>query len=228
MLRLRKSSQRGQANHGWLQTRFSFSFADYYDPQHMGVSALRVINDDIIAAGTGFDTHPHRDMEIITYIIEGQIEHKDTMGFHTVLRRGDVQVMSAGSGILHSEHNPSADNRLKLLQIWIQPNTKNAKPRYAQHNFADSQGITLIVSPDGREQSLPIRQDACIYKLQRESGSLEHSLNPERSYYLHLVSGDLTLDGTTLSPGDGVTVQNQSSITLANETPVEALLFDLP
>ncbi|WP_426417028.1 pirin family protein [Aestuariirhabdus sp. LZHN29] len=228
MISVRKSSERGRGDYGWLQTRYSFSFADYYDPQQMGVSALRVINDDMVAPGMGFDTHPHRDMEIITYMLQGLIEHRDTMGFHTTLKAGEVQVMSAGTGIEHSEHNPSPTTPLQLLQIWIQPDRVGAPPRYDQRDFSSSEGITLLVSKDGRQGSLPIRQDAQIYQLRLPIGQQRLPLETGRSGYLHLISGTLTVDGSHLTPGDGATVQGLAEVHMAITSPIEALWFDLP
>ncbi|RRJ84076.1 pirin family protein [Aestuariirhabdus litorea] len=228
MITLLKSGERGRGDYGWLKTRYSFSFADYYNPQRMGVSALRVINDDWIAPAAGFDTHPHRDMEIITYMLEGAIEHRDTMGFHTTLRAGEVQVMSAGSGIRHSEHNPSPDAPLKLLQIWIQPRERGVSPRYAQKDFGDSRGVTLLVSGDGRGESLPIHQDARLYQLRLPAGKQKLELETGRTGYLHLISGTLSLDNRSLAAGDAAVVEGQAQAELRVEAPIEALWFDLP
>jgi hypothetical protein len=194
----------------------------------MGVSALRVINDDWVKPGTGFETHPHRDMEIISYILEGSIEHQDTMDFHTTLKAGEVQVMSAGTGILHSEFNPSASEDLNFLQIWIQPNQKGVTPRYAQKDYTEAEGITLIVSPDGRDGSLPIHQEASLYKLSLTRQASTFTTTEGRSYYLHLARGSLDVNGTRLEAGDGATIEHESFLNLEALDRAEGLLFELP
>lgn len=228
MITLRRSDDRGHANFGWLDSRHTFSFASYYDPRHMGVSALRVINDDWVKPGMGFDTHPHRDMEIISYVLAGSIEHKDTMGFHTVLKAGDIQVMSAGTGIRHSEYNPSQTEELNFLQIWIRPNVSGVEPSYQERNFAHSKGITLVASGDGREDSLPINQDASLYKLNFEQESTRFETVPGKTYYLHIAQGSLVVNGTEMSTGDGAMITEESLLTLDIEDSVDALLFELP
>ncbi len=228
MMTLRRSHERGHARYSWLDTHYSFSFADYYDPQQMGVSALRVLNDDWVSPEGGFDTHPHRDMEIISYILEGTIEHRDTMGSHTQLRAGEVQVMSAGSGILHSEFNPSAVEPLHLLQIWIKPTRNGLTPGYQQRDFSACRGVTLIVSPDGRDGSLPIHQDACLYQLRLEQQSLTRQLAEGRNGYLHVACGSLTLNGQRLAAGDGAALSGEPFLNLEVPDRAEALLFDLP
>lgn len=232
MITLRRSGERGHAEHGWLDSRHTFSFANYYDPRFMGVSDLRVINDDWVSPGAGFDTHPHRDMEIISYVLKGSIEHRDTMDNHRRLNAGELQVMSAGSGVRHSEYNPSPDERLNFLQIWIRPDRNGEEPRYAQKDFSDSRGITLMVSPDGQERSLPIRQDAYIYKVSldqssAESASLTFAARAGRMYYLHLARGTLSVNGTPMIAGDGATIRGQSSINFTSPASAEALLIDL-
>ncbi len=227
MISLRRSNSRGHARHGWLDSRHSFSFANYYDPRFMGVSALRVINDDWVKPGYGFDTHPHRDMEIISYVLAGQIEHKDTMGFHTVLSAGDVQVMSAGTGILHSEYNPSNEEDLNFLQIWIQPDRTGVTPRYQQMNIADHQGLSLIASADGREGSLLIQQDASLYSVRLDQPQ-QLALQPDRRYYLHLISGTLSANEVQLSAGDAISLSAESVLQLTDCQQADALLFDLP
>ncbi len=203
MITIRRAHERGHANHGWLDSHHTFSFADYYDPQHMGVSALRVINDDRVLPESGFDTHPHRNMEIISYVLEGAIEHKDTMGFHTQLKAGEVQVMSAGTGIYHSEFNATRDEPLHFLQIWIKPATAGIAPSYDQKDFSGAHGIKLIVSPDGRDGSLKIHQDACLYKVLLKQETSRTPLAAGRTYYLHVACGGLEFNGQRLAAGDG-------------------------
>ncbi|WP_290699412.1 pirin family protein [Amphritea sp.] len=228
MITLRPGKERGYAKYNWLETKHSFSFANYYDPRYMGVSELLVINDDWVSPGTGFGTHPHRDMEIISYILEGSIEHKDTMGFHSILKAGDVQVMSAGTGIRHSEYNPSKSQHLNFLQIWIQPNQLGAKPSYQQNNFGDSQGITLIVSPDGQKGSLSIRQSTRIYKLSQSDKDSSFTTVKGRTYYLHIARGSIKVNGTTVQSGDGATIKKEEILSFTEPNKVEALLFELP
>ncbi|MCW9052234.1 MAG: pirin family protein [Motiliproteus sp.] len=229
MLEVRKSSERGYADHGWLQTYHSFSFADYYDPQHMGVSSLRVINEDLIQPGGGFPLHPHQNMEIITYLIDGEIEHQDTLGNRNRLKAGMVQVMTAGSGILHSEYNPSKNHPLKLLQIWIRPHTQGLKPGYRQRSFDHLDGLNLLVSPDGRQGSLPINQDALLYLLKSDQSQLHWPLSSGRQLYLQVIEGELEVNGTRISNGDGLRIRELRDLVVNNPSgqPVELLLFDL-
>lgn len=227
MMTLRPGRERGRGAFDWLDSRHSFSFANYYDPRHMGVSNLRVINDDWIKPGTGFDTHPHQNMEIISYILEGRIEHRDTMGFHTFLEAGDVQVMSAGSGIWHSEFNPSLTDDLNIIQIWIRPNQRGIKPRYAQRNYAEDTGVTLMVSGDGRDGSLHMHQDASLYKVALAQQSVHLDASAGRVYYLHATRGELTVNGQLLVAGDGLTVRQEAALHIEAHTQGEALLFDL-
>jgi redox-sensitive bicupin YhaK (pirin superfamily) len=228
MITLRRSHERGTEQFSWLHSRHTFSFANYFDPRHMGISSLRVINDDWVKPGTGFETHPHRDMEIISYILEGSIEHQDTMGFHTSLSAGDVQVMSAGTGILHSEFNPSKTEDLNFLQIWIQPKQTGLTPRYTQRNYSETEGITLIVSPDGRDGSLAINQDACIYKINLGQQATTFSTSKGRCYYLHVARGALEVNGQPLTAGDGATIDEEHFLNIEALDHSEALLFDLP
>src|SRR5690554_5751161 len=199
MITLRPSSERGHANHGWLDSYHTFSFANYHDPQHMGVSALRVINDDKIQGGQGFGAHPHQHMEIITYVLQGALEHQDNTGARAQLKAGEIQVMHAGTGIVHSEYNASQTELLHLLQIWLLPNTKDVQPGHAQKSFTNQMNATLIVSPDGRDGSLSINQDASIwqFKFDNETTEIKHDLDPERTYYLHVATGGLTLNDTS-------------------------------
>ncbi|MDG3085077.1 pirin family protein [Vibrio hannami] len=231
MITVRYAQDRGQANYGWLDTKYSFSFADYYDPAHMGFSSLRVINDDLIYPGAGFDTHGHRDMEIITYITDGSIEHKDSEGNVRVLPAGEFQLMSAGKGIYHSEYNASQVDKLALLQIWIEPNEFGGTPGYQQKDFGHDQGITTIATPTGENGTLQIKQDAKLHQLILEPGStIDFDIELGRNVYVHQVTGTLLVDATSLSPGDGAKVENQDSLELKNsgDDTVTALIFDLP
>lgn len=229
MIEIRHSEDRGPADHGWLRSRHSFSFAGYYDPRHMGVSALRVINDDRVAPGMGFATHSHQDMEIISYVKKGTIEHKDSMGNIERLPAGEFQLMSAGTGVTHSEYNPSGTDELEFLQIWILPNEYGIRPGYQQKRFNDVQGLQLIASPDARDGSLLIHQDASLYQLRLENGAAdEHALKPGRTAYIHIVSGSVSVNGAELSEGDGATVRDVDAISFTSRTSTEALVFDLP
>ena len=230
---IRKANERGHANHGWLDSFHTFSFGDYYDPAQMGFSALRVINEDRVSAGQGFGTHGHRDMEIISYVVEGALEHKDSIGTGSVINAGDVQVMSAGSGIRHSEFNPSATAPVHFLQIWVLPNATNHTPRYDQKTFTadDKRGrARLVVSGDGREGSLMIHQDADIYATLLDAGSsLHHQLRQGRHGWIQLVRGALDVNGTKLNSGDGLAISDETALTLrADKDDSEFLIFDLP
>jgi len=231
MITIRKSHERGHANHGWLDSWHTFSFADYHDPKYMGFSSLRVINDDRIAAGAGFPTHPHRDMEIITYLLEGALEHKDSMGTGSVIRPGDVQHMSAGTGITHSEFNASDSEPIHLLQIWIKPNRTGLTPSYEQKTFSadEKQGrLRLVVSPDGRDGSVTIHQDAYLYaSLLNQGEQASHELAPGRSAYLHVARGEMEINGQRLTAGDSAAITGEHSIHLSTDKAAEILLFDL-
>lgn len=219
-------------NHGWLNTYHTFSFADYYDPEQMGFSALRVINEDRIAEGTGFPTHPHRDMEIITYVIEGELSHKDSMGNSTVIKPGEVQRMSAGSGVRHSEYNSSKDKPTHLLQIWIVPNKLGIQPSYGQKSFSEplNRGeMVLAASPDGRVGSISIQQDMELYVA--KAAKLGESTIPtdeNRRYWLQVVSGKIQVDGNYLEAGDGAGLEKIKELKLAWTVNSEFLLFNLP
>jgi hypothetical protein len=229
MIEIRYSDERGATDHGWLHSRHSFSFGDYYDRQHMGVSALRVINDDKVEPGAGFATHSHQDMEIISYVKKGTIEHKDSMGNIEQLPAGEFQLMSAGSGVTHSEYNPSDSESLEFLQIWIQPNAYGIPPEYQQKRFAPQEGLQLIISPDGHDDSLRVHQDASLYQALLSTGqSVVHDIKPGRSVYLHTVSGSLKVNGETLSEGDGITLKQVPAVEIHAVLDSEALLFDLP
>jgi redox-sensitive bicupin YhaK (pirin superfamily) len=230
MMTLRKANERGHANHGWLDSHFTFSFADYHDPEHMGFRSLRVINDDIIAGGGGFGMHPHRDMEIISVVLSGALQHKDSMGNGSIIRPGQVQYMAAGTGVMHSEFNPSPDEPAHLLQIWILPDKKGAKPNYAEKSFSDAPvgKLNLIVSKAGRDGSIPINQDADLYVGKFNGGeSVTHTLRPGRHAWLHVAEGEVTVNGQRLSAGDAVALSEESEIKLAATQPAQALLFDL-
>lgn len=228
MLTLRGAQERGQERFGWLNSRHTFSFGHYYDPKHMGVSVLRVINDDWVKPGYGFDTHPHRDMEIISYVLKGRIEHKDTLGTHSTLNAGEIQVMSAGSGIRHSEYNASKTEELNFLQIWILPKVKGIPPSYAQKSFADAKGLTLVVSPEGEGGSLPINQDVRVYKINLTTETQSFAADLQRTYYLHLAAGNLRVNGVAMVAGDGVRIQQERVLELEALDTVDALLFELP
>lgn len=228
---IRRATDRGHANHGWLDSFHSFSFADYYDPAHMGFGALRVINEDRVQPGQGFGTHPHRDMEIFSYVLEGTLEHKDSMGNGRHLKPGQIQLMSAGRGITHSEYNPSPSELLHFLQIWIQPRQRGLTPSYTEwrpgSEHADS-AIVLVISPDGRDGSAIIHQDADIYRIRLKPGqTVTHPLKAGRGAYLHVAGGALTLNGTQLAAGDGASTEEAETLALAASTPAEALLFDI-
>ena len=232
MMELRRSEERGHANHGWLDSFHSFSFADYHDPAHMGFGALRVINEDRVKPGMGFGTHGHRDMEIISYVLEGALEHKDSMGNGSIIRPGNVQRMSAGTGVRHSEYNPSATDGVHFLQIWIEPAVRGVAPGYEEKNFdaASKRGrLRLIASPDGREGSVTIHQDTFVYAALLDGAETATlSLAPGRRGYVHVVRGELDLNGERLSGGDAAKLAGEGRVTLANGRSAEALLFDLP
>jgi quercetin 2,3-dioxygenase len=231
MITIRKSDDRGHANHGWLDTRFTFSFADYFDPEHVQFRTLRVMNDDRIAGGGGFPTHPHRDMEIVTYVLEGALAHKDSMGNGSVIRPGDVQYMSAGTGVAHSEFNASKTEPTHMYQIWMFPDKKNYEPTYGQKHFseADKRGaLRLVASPDGREGSVKIRQDNELYATVLGPGeSVKHALKSNRHAYVQVARGSITLNGKTLETGDGAAISDESSLQLKGVKDAEVLLFDL-
>jgi quercetin 2,3-dioxygenase len=231
MITIRKSQERGHANHGWLDTHFTFSFADYYDPEHVHFRTLRVMNDDRIAAGGGFPAHPHRDMEIVTYVLEGALAHKDSMGNGSVIRPGDVQYMSAGTGVEHSEFNASKTEPVHLYQIWMFPDRKNYKPVYGQKNFTESEKrgkLRLVASPDGSDGSVKIRQDNELYATMLGKGeNVKHELRPERHAYVQVARGSVTLNGKKLETGDGAAISEEKTLQLTGVDDAEVLLFDL-
>ena len=233
MIRIRPSEARGHANHGWLDTYHTFSFANYYDPKHMGFRDLRVINEDWISAGEGFGAHPHNDMEIITYIVDGELSHRDSTGHEATIAKDDVQRMSAGTGVVHSEYNNSK-SPVHLLQIWIMPEAGDLPASYEDRTFprADKQNrLQLIASHDGRDGSTRINQDACVFASLLDSGkTLELNLKPGRYAWVQLVKGELDLNGTRLRTGDGAAVSNETKLTLASVSgngAAEFLVFDL-
>jgi len=231
MMDVRKSAERGHAEHGWLDSRHTFSFADYHDPAHMGFRSLRVINEDHVAAARGFGAHPHRDMEILTWVVSGAVQHGDSMGNRAVVRPGELQRMTAGTGVTHSEINPSPAEELHLLQIWIQPEKHGLEPGYEQISFAgrfEPGRLLLVASPDGRDGSVRIHQDVALYDGLLESGDrIEHALAPGRHAWLQVVSGTVDAGGNVLHAGDGLAVSDESTLALAASAPAEVLLFDL-
>ena len=231
MIHVRKSADRGHADHGWLDSRFTFSFADYYDPQHVHFRTLRVMNDDHIAGGGGFPTHPHHDMEIVTYVLEGALQHRDSMGNGSVIRPGDVQYMSAGTCVTHSEFNASQTEAVHLYQIWMFPDRKGYEPIYGQKHFAEAEKrgkLRLVVSPDGRDGSVQIRQDNELYAtLLKPDDTVKHELKPQRHAYVQVARGSVTLNGQALETGDGTAISEERSIELAGVQDAEVLLFDL-
>ncbi len=232
MITLRKSQERGYADHGWLKSFHSFSFADYHDPAHMGFGPLRVINEDRVAPGSGFGTHGHRDMEIISYVLEGELAHRDSMGNGSVIRPGDVQRMSAGSGVRHSEYNHATDRTTHFLQIWIEPNVTGISPSYEEKRFSDDdkQGrLRLIASPDGADGSVRLHQDARLYVSQLATGqALEAGLAAGRLGYLHVVRGAVTVNGHRLAGGDAAKLRDETRLAISAGADSELLLFDLP
>jgi len=231
MLQVRRSQERGYADHGWLRSFHSFSFANYYDPAHMGFGNLRVINEDRVAAGAGFGTHGHKDMEIISYVLSGELAHKDSMGNVESIPPGDVQRMSAGRGVMHSEFNHKADGTTHFLQIWIQPNVRGIEPGYEQKNFdaAEKRGkLRLVASPDGADGSVTVHADARLFAgLLDGDESASLALDPKRKGYVHLVRGELEVNGQKLAGGDAALLEGESRLTLAGGKDAEVLVFDL-
>ena len=230
MSNIRKAGERGHADLGWLDTYHTFSFADYHDPRWMGFRSLRVINDDLVMPGKGFGMHPHRDMEIVTYILSGSLEHKDSMGNGRVIRTGDVQYMAAGTGVLHSEFNPSKKEPVHLLQIWIQPDRQGVVPRYAERSFAKTPAgsLHLVTSKTGRDGSIAIHQDADLWLARLDPGqAVAHRLAAGRQGWLHVAEGEVTLNGEVLSGGDAAALGAGSALELSASKPAQILLFDL-
>ncbi len=232
MITIRPSEKRGSANHGWLDTRYSFSFSDFYDPKQMGFRDLRVINEDVVSAGRGFGMHPHRDMEILTYVVNGELTHRDSMGRGATLKRHDVQRMSAGTGIMHSETNQSKAP-VHLLQIWILPWAEGLKSTYEDRTFSAEEKtnqLRLIASDDGRDGSTKINQDASVYASLLDSGkSVDLALKPDRHAWVQLISGELDVNGSTLMKGDGAAISGETALQIANKGSdgAEFLVFDL-
>ena len=231
MITVRPANERGHANHGWLNTYHTFSFSSYHDPAHTHFRALRVMNEDFVTPGEGFPTHPHRDMEIVTYVLEGALEHRDSMGNGDVLRRGEFQRMSAGSGITHSEFNPSRSEPVHLYQIWLFPERKGIIPSYEQKKFAEEERLNrlrLVASPDAAENSLLINQDARLYLSTLEAGkSVQHQLQPKRHAWLQVLRGSVSLNDQVLQTADGAAVSDEQSLTIQALNDAEVLLFDL-
>jgi len=230
VLNIRLNEDRGHANHDWLDTHFSFSFSNYYDPAHMGFRALRVINEDFIAPGRGFGTHPHKDMEILSYVLSGELGHKDSLGSGGILRHGEVQFMSAGTGIRHSEANPSTTETTHMLQIWLLPNKAGLDPKYEQKKFpitAQPDRLHLIASRDGREGSFLIRSDAEFYAGKLRAGTKVQQKLAAKHGWLQVASGELEVNGHTLHAGDGVAISDEPQLDIAATQNAELLLFDL-
>lgn len=228
-IQLRRSKDRGFFDFGWLRTQHTFSFADYYDPEHMRFRTLRVINQDVVQPGHGFDTHPHNDMEIITYVLRGAVVHKDTMGNETIIRAGEIQCMSAGTGVKHSEYNRSTTDELELLQIWIFPNQKNLPPSYQQQAYDSTQlGFQLLVAPIGSDGLVSIHQDAKIFRvLSNDTDPLHYPIATQRAVWVQLISGEALINGELLAKGDGASISEESMLTIIPQSPLHLLLFDL-
>jgi len=231
MITVRPAAKRGETQIDWLDSKHSFSFADYHDPANMGFRALRVINDDRIAAGAGFPTHGHRDMEILTYVLDGALEHRDSLGTGSVIRPGDVQIMSAGTGIRHSEFNPSDSEPLRLLQIWMLPERGGLKPRYDQKTFGPAEGqgrLRLVGSRDGREGGVTIYQDIDLYAASLDRGqTVAHNIRPDRHVWIQMARGKASVNGKPVAEGDGVAITGEVRVEIAGVDGAELLLFDL-
>jgi hypothetical protein len=230
MMTIRKANERGHADHGWLNSYHTFSFADYHDPQWMGFRDLRVINDDTVAAGAGFGRHPHRDMEIISYVLAGELEHQDSMGNGRIIKPGEFQYIAAGTGVVHSEYNPSKQAPVHFLQIWIQPDQSGAKPAYGEKSCANAAPgrLHLIASKAGREDSLRINQDADLWLAKFSNGqTVTHELKPKRHAWVHVAEGKVTLNGQPLNAGDAAAVSDESKLELAGKGKAQVLVFDL-
>jgi redox-sensitive bicupin YhaK (pirin superfamily) len=228
-MQIRKAGERGGANHGWLNTKHTFSFADYYDPKFMNFRALRVINEDKVAANRGFGRHPHADMEILTYVLEGELAHEDSMGNGSVIRPGDVQRMSAGTGVTHAENNPSKQNGVHFYQIWIMPAQRGLQPSYEQKAFPDRVGkLRVVASPDGRDGSLTVHQDMTLAAAVLKPGdTVSHVLAPNRYAWVQIAKGTVTVGEHQLAAGDGAAVKGEGTISIAATSDAEVLVFDL-
>ncbi len=231
MLNIRKAKERGSANHGWLFTQHTFSFANYYDPHEIGFSDLLVINDDLVKPGKGFGTHPHRDMEIFSYVLDGALEHKDSIGNGSVIYPGDIQMMSAGSGILHSEFNPLPNESVHFLQIWIVPDKKGVVPRYQQAHFSDEEKrgkLRLVISPNGEESTLSVYQDIRVHVGLFDNDEKATLTLPKNRYaFAHLARGALTVNGLKLAAGDGVRIRDENALRFSDGNAAEVLIFDM-
>jgi redox-sensitive bicupin YhaK (pirin superfamily) len=230
MMQIRRSQDRGHANHGWLDTHHTFSFANYYDPDHMGFRALRVINDDRVAGDEGFGTHPHRDMEIISYVVHGALEHKDSMGNGSVIRPGDVQRMRAGTGVTHSEYNHSKTEPVRFLQIWIVPDVRGLSPGYEQKHFGDERRgrLRLVASRDGADGSVQVHQDVKMFASILDTGqSVTHRMDAQRHAWLQVVRGSVVANGEILDEGDGASFSDVPSLSIESASESELILFDL-
>jgi redox-sensitive bicupin YhaK (pirin superfamily) len=230
MVTIRRSEDRGHANHGWLDSHHTFSFADYYDPKHTQFHSLRVLNEDRVAGGQGFGSHPHRDMEIISYVVSGALEHKDNLGTKAIMRAGDVQRISAGKGVVHSEYNASKDQPVHFLQIWIMPDERGVKPEYAEKSFRDAAPgkLHLIASKDGRDESIAIHQAADVNVARLAAGTkLEYEFAPKHAGWVQLIEGSLAIDGEKLQAGDGAAISDVASVHLEAPADAHFLFFDL-
>lgn len=228
MLQLRKANERGDGSFGWLESYHTFSFANYYDPKHIHFSHLRVINEDFIAPNHGFGKHPHDNMEILTYVLNGRVAHQDSMGNQTEVKAGEFQIMSAGTGVFHSEVNPDPNETLHLYQIWIIPNQKDVTPRYSQDKFAPKEGGTLILSPNAEDSSFKIYQDMKLWRYQYPTAKSEQfALDSNRSYWLQVVRGNLNVNGVELSTSDALGIRQEDLLEINAQDDVEFLLFDL-
>ena len=230
MMTIRKANERGHADHGWLNSYHTFSFANYHDPNWMGFRNLRVINDDTVAPGAGFGEHPHRDMEIISYVLDGALEHRDSMGTGRVIKPGEFQYMAAGTGVVHSEYNPSKQNPVHFLQIWIQPDKTGAKPAYGEKAYSSAAPgrLNLVASKSGRDGSIRINQDADLWLAKfSDSEALTHELRPDRHAWVHVAEGAVELNGQKLSAGDGAAISQESELQLVGSGKAQVLLFDL-
>ncbi|WP_192033875.1 pirin family protein [Pantoea agglomerans] len=229
MIYVRKAEERGHANHGWLDSWHTFSFASYHDANFMGFSALRVINEDVIDGGQGFGTHPHKDMEILTYVLSGTVEHQDSMGNKEQIPAGEFQIMSAGTGVRHSEYNASESEPLHLYQIWIIPERTGIEPRYDQRRFPDVQGRQLVLSPDAREGSLKVFQDMTLSRWVMAAGEQDNvAIDAGRRIWIQVVKGDVTVNGNAITNSDALAIWDESALTIEASSAAEVLLFDLP
>jgi redox-sensitive bicupin YhaK (pirin superfamily) len=230
MITIRRSAERGHANHGWLDSYHTFSFADYFDPDHVQFRSLRVINEDRVSGGQGFGRHPHRDMEIISYVVSGSLEHQDSIGNRAVMKAGDVQRISAGTGVVHSEYNGSPVDAVHFLQIWIMPDRNGVKPDYGERSFGTigPGGLNLIASGSGKDGALPINQDADVYVAKLDAGTeVQHALADGRAGWVQLIEGELTVNGSQLTAGDGAAVTDEQALELKATEAAHFLLFDL-